>query len=423
MSPIRYAPLAVLLAAGIAFAAPVPAAPTDDQLKEKASKLNDLTTNEAMDEKIKDLLKDKPLSKRLVAVALKMQESADKKDKPFKFNAAIVLGKTAHSLKEYKTAKVFYTACEDMATKLDSDPKLVLALESLVDLAWEQKDYPLVIELCGKCLSKEGEAKEIQSLHLFAIERLIQAKSKKGDVEDALELAGRAPFKKWYIEQLKSSIHREAGKYDEAVETLEDALKSVEDDADIEESVKTRIMRNTRYLIASIHVDNKKIDKAADVYKGLMKDDPENPTYPNDLGFVWADNDKNIEESEKLVRKALELDLKVREKLLKEKKIDEEMAKKQTAAYLDSLGWVLFKQKKYEEAKKLLLEASQDEEEAQHIEIWDHLADCLMALGDEKGAIETWTKSLKFDDVSKRDIERRKKVSAKLDKAKKNQSK
>ena len=86
---------------------------------------------------------------------------------------------------------------------------------------------------------------------------------------------------------------------------------------------------------------------------------------------------------------------------------------------MDSLGWVLFKNKKYEEAKKALLEAAQDQDEAEHIEIWDHLADVQMALGDVKGAVETWTKSLKFEDVSKRDAERRKKVTKKLTDAKK----
>ena len=108
----------------------------------------------------------------------------------------------------------------------------------------------------------------------------------------------------------------------------------------------------------------------------------------------------------------------MRKKLFDDKKIDAETAKKKTAAYLDSMGWVLFKNKKYDEALKYLLEAAEDEEEAEHIEIWDHVADTYMALGKTKEAMETWTKSLKFEDVSKRDIERRKKVTSKLQKAK-----
>ena len=38
----------------------------------------------------------------------------------------------------------------------------------------------------------------------------------------------------------------------------------------------------------------------------LLKKKPNNPTYNNDLGYIWADHDMNLEESEKLIRKAIE---------------------------------------------------------------------------------------------------------------------
>lgn len=417
MKHLRYAGVALLMAAGLTFAAPVPTV-TDDQLKERATKLNELTTTEAMDAKLKELLKDKATARRMVQVAEKMYEDADAKAKPFKYNAALVLGKMAQNTKEYTAAKTFYEFCEDAATKLDSESKLALALESLLDLAWDRKDYEAVITRSAKIIELMPEGEELRGLQFVAFERLIQAKAKKGDTDDALALAARAPFKVWYVEQLKSFVLREAGKYDEAVDALDAAQNALEDDEFPNEDQKQRLIRNTKYMKANIFVENKQVEKAADILKGLMKDDPENPTYPNDLGFIWVDHDMNIDEAEKLVRKALELDGKMREKLLKEGKIDEETAKKRTAAYLDSLGWVLFKQKKYEEALKYLKEASEDEEEADHIEIWDHLADAQLATGDVKGAIETWTKSLRFEDISKRDAERRKEVTKKLQKAK-----
>jgi tetratricopeptide (TPR) repeat protein len=418
MKTLHFAPAAVLLAVGLAVAAPVPAAVSDEKLKEQAAKLNDLTTTESMDAKLKELFKDKETAKRMVALALAMHEEAKPKDKPFKYNAALVLAKLAHGTKEYKTAKVFYQFCEEAATKLDSEPKLALAVEGLIDLAMEQKDYDGVIERSEKAIQLEGEG--LNGLRNYAFEKLVQARARKGDTEKALATvdAGQRSFKKWYLDQLRSFVYREAGKYDEAVQALEDAGKALEDDEFPDDDLKQRLIRNTRYMTANIYVEDKKVDKAADILKGLMKDDPENPTYPNDLGFIWCDNDMNLDESEKLINKALELDAKLRKKLLEEKKIDEETAKKRTASYVDSLGWVLFKKKKYEEAKKALVEASQDEEEAEHIEIWDHLADCQMALGDVKGAVETWTKALKFEDISKRDAERRKKVTKKLLEAK-----
>lgn len=417
MNTLRIAPAVLLLAVGLAAAAPVPTV-SDDQLKERATKLNDITTEDARSAKLREMLKDRELAKRLVKVAAQMHDEAKEKEKPFKFNAALLLGQLAHSTKEYKTAKTFYTFCEEAATKLDSEPKLIEATEMLISLAWDQKDFDGVVQKSAKALEIPGESREIQLLQTFAIEKMIQAKARKGDTDDALAMVARAPFKAWYSNQLKSYVYQQAGKYDEAVEALEEAGKALEDEEFNTDEVKQQLIRRTKYMTANIHVEAKKVEKAADILQKLIKEDPENPTYPNDLGFIWVDNDMNIDEAEKLVAKALELDAKQREKLLKEKKIDEETAKKRTASYVDSMGWVKFKQKKYQEAKKLLEEAAADQDEAEHIEIWDHLADVQMALGDTKGAIDTWTKALKFDDLSKRDAERRKKVSSKLQKAK-----
>lgn len=410
--------LAVGLAVGVAPAAPVPAAPSDDQLKERATKLNDLTTLESMEDRLKDLLKDKAASKRMVGLALDMHTKAGPKEKPFKFNASLVLGKVAHNLKEYKAAKAFYEHCEASAEKLESEAKLSQAYESLIELSWDQKEFDAVIERAKKLMEASPESKEMKSVQVFAVERMIQATARKGDADEAIVLIGRIYRDGWYSQQLKGYVYREAGRYNEAVDIYEQVIKTLDDADGLTDEQKARFKKNTKYMLTGIFVEDKKVDKAAEILKELMKDDPENPTYPNDLGFVWCDNDKNMKEAEDLVRKALELDTKQRKKLLDEGKIDAEAAKKNTAAYLDSMGWVLFKNKKYKEALTYLLQASEDEEESQHIEIWDHVADCQMALGEVKAAVDTWTKALKFDDISKRDAERRKKVTEKLRKAK-----
>ena len=66
------------------------------------------------------------------------------------------------------------------------------------------------------------------------------------------------------------------------------------------------------------------------------------------------------------IRKALDEDRKQR-KERPELGLEED---KDNAAYLDSLGWVLFKKKNLKEAKKYLLEAIQDPD-GQHVEIID----------------------------------------------------
>src|SRR5437588_1169270 len=105
----------------------------------------------------------------------------------------------------------------------------------------------------------------------------------------------------------------------------------------------------------------------------LVKQKPNEPGYYNDLGYILADHNMRLEEAEKLVRKALELDKERRAKSPAfNAKTDHD-----NGAYLDSLGWVLFKKKQYGEARKYL-ELAVEDQNAKHIEIYDHLGDvCL----------------------------------------------
>jgi tetratricopeptide (TPR) repeat protein len=174
---------------------------------------------------------------------------------------------------------------------------------------------------------------------------------------------------------------------------------------------KEEIKDSIRYVLSGLYVDVKDIPKAAKQLDMLVKKYPDNPTYKNDLGFIWADNDLKLEESKKLIQEALDLDKKRQEEAVKDGKIDEV---KETAAYLDSMGWVLFKLKKYKEALPYLKKAANDEDEGTHLEIWDHLGDIYKALDNKKEAIAAWEKGLTMEDVSKRDAERRKAVIKKL---------
>jgi len=116
----------------------------------------------------------------------------------------------------------------------------------------------------------------------------------------------------------------------------------------------------------------------------------------------------NLEKAEVLIRKALELDRKQR----KEEKVKPE-EDKDNAAYLDSLGWVLFKQKKYKEALEPMLEAVKAKE-GQHVEILDHLGEIHMALGEKDKAIAAWKKGVEVAGESKSEQKRKVAVEKKL---------
>lgn len=406
----------MFLAAALAAVAFAPArADQSDPIREKALGLNEITGNAPLEGMLRQLAKDEAGTKTLLATAAKM---AKEKPQPFNYTAAFLLARAAHAVKDFDAAKDFYKLATEESFKLQSANKIIQVYDGLIDLFYENKKFDEAIKACREFLEIDNpdRSSPINRIKPFVMERMIQALAKKGKTDEALKLAEElieADGDGWYFVRLKAEVQREAGKLDEAAKTFEDTLERLKKMKDLEDERRDRFSRGVRYALSGVYVDLKKIDKAAEQLEALLKKDPDNPTFLNDLGFIWADHDMKIDEAEKLIRRAIEEDRKQRKKM-------EDLAPeddKDNPAYLDSLGWVLYKKKDYKEAKKHLQEAVKSKE-GQHIEILDHLADVHMALGEKDEAVKVWEQALKLEDLSKREKERRVKVEEKLKKAK-----
>lgn len=386
-------------------------------LREELLKLNSVTGDDAQRTKLLALIKDKEKAKKLAAEAGKMLKESKGKENPFNYNGALIVARLAHFSKNYDVAEPFYEHLVESTTKLKSGAKMVTAYNGLIGMYYENKKYALAAETCEKFLDLTGP-QEVRNAHILVYERLAMIKAKEEKYDDALRIAndliGLNKDTAGYFLQTKGNILREQGKFDAAADAYNEAIDKIDASKAFSKEEKDQEKDRVRYLLTGVYVDNKEVDKAAKQLEILIKRNPENATYKNDLGFIWCDHDMNLPEAEKLIKEAIDLDTKAQEKLKKDGKLDEV---KPNAAYLDSLGWVLFKQKKYKEALEPLKKAAADDEDGSHLEIWDHLGDCHMAMGNKKDAIAAWEKGLKFEDISKRDGERRRKVSEKLKKA------
>ncbi len=133
------------------------------------------------------------------------------------------------------------------------------------------------------------------------------------------------------------------------------------------------------------------IDRAAELLRESIRLDGANAAEArNYLGYMWVDNDKNLDEAGGLIRKALESD-------------------PDNGAYLDSLGWFYLKKGEYERALKELTRALENLK-AEDAVVLDHLGEACHALGKIAEAMSYWQKSLA--------VEANPKVSEKLDAAK-----
>ena len=141
-------------------------------------------------------------------------------------------------------------------------------------------------------------------------------------------------------------------------------------------------------------------DRAAKLFKKtielIAKQNPENEDRKftalvyNYLGYMWIENDMNIDEAGELIKTAVDLD-------------------PESGAIADSLGWFYFKKGRYEEAKKELLRAeSQMEQDGEPLDavILDHIAQTYYALGQKDKAIDYMQRAVKLEPEKKEYSER-----------------
>jgi len=415
MDRALYRPL--LLTVAVAALAAGRSAAADDPLREKAIKLNQTTGEAAVRGRIVELIKDEAGTKKLLPVAVKMVK--EEKPPPLNYNACYILAKAAQAFKETDTALAFYRHCAQEATKLGSASKIVDVFDGMIDLYSGSKKYDEAIEACKEFLDIRVEDLDspINQYKPFILEKLILATANKGKIDEALEQTEKLIDKDkggWYFLRLKAEVLQIGERYADAADTYLETIERLKKNTKLEPEVRDKFLKQMRYVLSGVYVDLKQIDKGAEQLEILMKDDPDNPTFLNDLGFIWADHDMKIDESEKLIRKAIDKDREQRKKV-------EDLPKEEDTdnpAYLDSLGWVLYKKKDYKDAKKYLIDATKLPG-GKHIEIYDHLADTHMALGEKADAIKVWKDALDLKDVSKRDQERRKMIEKKLAEAEK----
>jgi tetratricopeptide (TPR) repeat protein len=411
MATARLVALGGLAALVLGLAGQAPAADDEAALRDKILALNNFTGSDPMDGQVRVLVKDAAGTKKLLPLAVKLVQE---KDPPVNYNAAIILARAAQELKDSEAAEKLYRFCTDQATKLESGKKMVEAFGGLIDLYYVSEKYDKAVKVCKEFMDIGGND-TVARLKPFVLKRMIQALAKQGKHDDALKrveelVRVEEEDKGWWALQLKAWVLREAEKLSDSAKTYELVLERLQADKMLKNEDKADFIRDNRYMLSNVYIDLNKIDKAAEQLQALLKEKPDDPTYNNDLGYIWADHDMNLDEAEKLIRKAIEEDKKKR-KASPEYNADED---KDNAAYLDSLGWVLFKKKDYKEAKKYLLEAVKDKDDGQHIDIYDHLGDVHKALGEKDAAIAAYKKGVEVTGSSKREQKTKETVEKKL---------
>jgi tetratricopeptide (TPR) repeat protein len=259
------------------------------------------------------------------------------------------------------------------------------AYSGLLQVLTQARKHKEIIDLCRQGLqSATGTSRvlfEDGMAHAYlALDKLDQA------VEAATQAADHADDQnRCYCRRMRAHILAQAGRTDDAIEECQGMLKEFRQAKDI---------RAIRYSLSNVYSTAKRSAEAAEQLQLILEQDPNDATANNDLGYMWADEGKNLEEAEKLIRKALSLE---HDERTKGKSVGPD-SDRENAAYVDSLGWVLFRLGRLPEARKELERAVTYADGRDDPVVWDHLGDVCARLNDPARARACWQKAVELYD-------------------------
>jgi len=217
---------------------------------------------------------------------------------------------------------------------------------------------------------------------LTALDKLVNAYVQTGRYAEAIAAAREliARDRRPYEQQLElfeklGGIYTRARRFDEAVNHYQTMLRQAQSDQE-----RAQLLRR----IAFVHLRQGRLDLTLSRLREAYDLDPTDEGINNDLGYTLADMDMELDEAERMLRLAVGEDY-------------------MQPAYLDSLGWGMYKQGQLDEAR-IWLERARALESGEDPVIFDHLGDVYWRLGERERARDTWQQALQIQSDRQDDI-------------------
>ncbi|WP_049751458.1 tetratricopeptide repeat protein [Halorhodospira halophila] len=162
---------------------------------------------------------------------------------------------------------------------------------------------------------------------------------------------------------LEGQLLREAGRPEAALAAYERGLEASSEDHDL------------LYGRGLARAETGDVDGAVEDLRRVLEADPGDPHAQNALGYTLVDHKRDLSEARELIESALEQE-------------------PDNAAFLDSKGWLLYREGDPEAALEYLRRAFDQDP---HGEIGAHLGEVLWELGERNEAREVWCRALDAD--------------------------
>jgi tetratricopeptide (TPR) repeat protein len=267
-------------------------------------------------------------------------------------------------LREHDTKK----AETHLLAVLQDDPANAQVYYYLGSLAYDDKKLAEAIDYFQKALVIKDDFEQ-------AYYDLAGAQINNGEPKDALETLekARARYSTNFINEFFTAL---------AYVKTKDYTNAVAHFAGAESCAKaagTNLLTGYFYFEAGAACErNGEFDRATGYFEKSLKLSPEMPEALNYYGYMLADKGIKLDRAREMIEKAVRLD-------------------PNNAAYIDSLGWVLYRLGKLQDGLVQEQKAIQLSGEEPDATLFDHLGDIYAALKQSDKAKDAWKKSLSLE--------------------------
>ena len=265
------------------------------------------------------------------------------------------LGLLSVQVNDLKDAETYLSAyVKTLDGKPDRERDSSQALMVLAQIAEDRNDYAAALKWLGLIdNSNQGNA-------FSALLKRAQLTAKSGKLDAARAMLSQADVdsddERVKLVVAEAQLLRDAGKLQDALKLIEDALDANKDNTDL------------LYEHAMLAERLKQFDTMESSLRQIMKVAPDNQHAYNALGYSFADRNVRLPEAYDLIKKANEI-------------------APDDAYIMDSLGWVEFRLGRFEKAEATLRRAYGLKPDP---EIAAHLGEVLWARGREEEAKQLW---------------------------------
>jgi tetratricopeptide (TPR) repeat protein len=265
----------------------------------------------------------------------------------------------------------------------DFDPRAARESEvyaGLLRVLAMRRKHEAVIALCKQGLEKAQQTNRVM-FHLDMAESYLmldRLKAALAAADEAVHDAGEREA--LTAHRVRVQVLSALGRHERAVAECRGLLREYNQGGDL---ARVRISLSQALAAAGRHAESE------EQLRLVLRADPNDALANNNLGYQLAERNKDLDEAERLVRKALELDRKERTT----GSFVAVGADEDNPNYVDSLGWVLFRRGRLEEARAELERAARMPDGDEPV-VWDHLGDVYFRLGQAGKAAGAWKKAL-----------------------------